>query len=65
MRAPPIRTRLTEQLDLRWPIVQAPIGSGTSPELAAAVTDAGGLGTISVTWLSSDRARETPTAPSA
>jgi len=57
MITPPIGTDLTERLGLRWPIVQAPIGSGTTPELAAAVTNAGGLGTVSITWLPLDRAR--------
>lgn len=32
------------------PIVQAPIGSLAVPELAAAVSNAGGLGMVSVTW---------------
>ncbi len=32
------------------PIVQAPIGSACTPELAAAVSNAGGLGTLALTW---------------
>lgn len=32
------------------PIVQAPIGGMATPELAAAVSEAGGLGMISLTW---------------
>lgn len=35
---------LTERLNLRWPILQAPMGSASTPGLAAAVTNAGGLG---------------------
>src|SRR5512146_2789597 len=35
---------LTERLGLRWPIIQAPMGSTSTPALAAAVTNAGGLG---------------------
>lgn len=35
---------LTERLNLKWPILQAPMGSASTPALAAAVTDAGGLG---------------------
>jgi len=35
---------LTERLALKWPILQAPMGSASSPGLAAAVTNAGGLG---------------------
>ncbi|SDK06409.1 nitronate monooxygenase [Halovenus aranensis] len=45
-----LSTRLTERLDLDVPIVQAPIGSATCPDLACAVADAGGLGTLAVTW---------------
>ena len=32
------------------PIVQAPIGGITTPALAAAVSEAGGLGMLSITW---------------
>jgi nitronate monooxygenase len=35
---------LTERLSLEWPILQAPMGSASTPSLAAAVTNAGGLG---------------------
>ena len=34
----------------RIPIIQAPIGSAATPELAAAVTRAGGLGGLALTW---------------
>jgi len=41
------KTRLTERLNLRYPIVQGPFGGGhSSPELVAAVTNAGGLGSF-------------------
>ena len=50
-------TALCEALGLEHPIVQAPIGSATCPELAAAVADAGGLGHLAVTWRSLDEAR--------
>jgi len=53
-----ITTRLTETLDLEYPIVQAPIGSATTPALAAAVADAGGLGTLAVTWREPEVIRE-------
>lgn len=36
--------RLTERLNLKYPIIQAPMGSASTPALAAAVTNAGGLG---------------------
>lgn len=45
-----LNTELCKSLNLEHPIVQAPIGGGASPELAAAVADAGGLGMLSVTW---------------
>src|SRR5690348_3595861 len=35
---------LTDRLGLKWPIIQAPMGSTSTPALAAAVTNAGGLG---------------------
>src|SRR6185503_2517658 len=35
---------LTERLNLKWPIIQAPMGSTSTPALAAAVSNAGGLG---------------------
>jgi nitronate monooxygenase len=53
-----LRTPLTDLLGIEHPIVQAPIGSATCPELAAAVTDAGGLGHLAVTWRSLEDTRE-------
>lgn len=54
----PISTELTELLDLDTPIVQAPIGSATCPTLASAVADAGGVGTLALTWRTPTDARE-------
>lgn len=45
-----VTTPLCDLLGLDHPIVQAPIGSATTPELAAAVSEIGALGTLSVTW---------------
>ncbi|WP_430436724.1 NAD(P)H-dependent flavin oxidoreductase [Oceanibaculum nanhaiense] len=42
----PIRTRLTERLDLRHPIMLAPMALVSGGALASAVTGAGGLGMI-------------------
>lgn len=53
-----MHTALCEVLDLEHPVVQAPIGSATCPELAAAVADAGALGHLAVTWRSLDGTRE-------
>ncbi|MEE8352071.1 MAG: nitronate monooxygenase [Rhodospirillales bacterium] len=38
--------KLTEILGLEVPIIQAPMAGSTTPELAAAVTNAGGLGSL-------------------
>ncbi|WP_049925823.1 NAD(P)H-dependent flavin oxidoreductase [Halopiger goleimassiliensis] len=45
-----LETPLCEVLGVDYPIVQAPIGSATNPALAAAVSNAGGLGHLAVTW---------------
>jgi nitronate monooxygenase/enoyl-[acyl-carrier protein] reductase II len=41
---------LVELLGIEFPIIQAPIGSAASPQLAAAVSNAGGLGMLALTW---------------
>jgi nitronate monooxygenase len=41
-------TALCQALKLRYPIIQAPMAGVSTPELAAAVTEAGALGSISV-----------------
>ncbi|WP_299998793.1 nitronate monooxygenase family protein [uncultured Cedecea sp.] len=41
-------TALCRALKLRYPIIQAPMAGVSTPELAAAVTEAGALGSISV-----------------
>jgi NAD(P)H-dependent flavin oxidoreductase YrpB (nitropropane dioxygenase family) len=43
-------TRLCRLLGIGVPIVQAPIGNASCPELVAAVSEAGALGMLSVTW---------------
>ena len=50
--------RAAELLGVTVPIVQAPIGSATTAELAAAVSNAGGLGTLAGTWRSPDALRK-------
>jgi nitronate monooxygenase len=42
----PIETRLTRQLNIRHPIIQAPMAFAAGGRLAGAVTQAGGLGLI-------------------
>ena len=43
-------THLGQLLGIEVPIVQAPIGNASCPELVAAVCEAGALGMLSVTW---------------
>jgi nitronate monooxygenase len=51
-------TAFTSLLGIDVPIVQAPIGGLSTPDLAAAVSNAGALGTLSVTWRDPERLRE-------
>lgn len=53
-----LTTSLCRRLRLRVPVAQAPIGSAASPQLAAAVSDAGALGMLAATWLSQRALRE-------
>lgn len=39
------------RLGMTAPLVQAPIGSASTPQLAAAVSNAGGLGMLALTWV--------------
>jgi len=51
-------TRLHDLVGLRYPICQAPTGSIAGPELAAAVSGAGALGAMALTWASPEVAAE-------
>jgi nitronate monooxygenase len=44
-------TTLTERLGLRHPIIQAPLAGGDTPELIAAVSEAGAFGFIGAAYL--------------
>ena len=46
----PLETSLTRLLGIQVPIVQAPIGGCATPELTAAVINAGGLGMLATSW---------------
>jgi len=48
--------KLVKELDIKVPIFQAPFGGATTPALAATVSNAGGLGGLSVTFLSAENA---------
>ena len=51
------RNALTERLGLEWPILQAPMGNHSTPALAAAVSNAGGLGGLGMWGCSAEDAR--------
>jgi len=53
-----LRTSLCGLLGIDVPIVQAPMGTLAVPPLAAAVSNAGGLGMLGVSWLEFDLMRE-------
>jgi nitronate monooxygenase len=54
----PLSTPFTRLLGIRHPIVSAPMGRGAPPELVAAVSNAGGLGGLGLTWDSPQRIAE-------
>ncbi|UTH16619.1 NAD(P)H-dependent flavin oxidoreductase [Macrococcus epidermidis] len=47
-------TRLTDQLSIAYPIVQAGMAGSTTPELVAAISNEGGLGTIGAGYMTTD-----------
>jgi nitronate monooxygenase len=55
---PSSQARVRDLLGIELPLIQAPIGSATSVELAAAVSGAGALGTLAVSWRSERQIRE-------
>lgn len=52
-----MKCSLAARLGLRYPILQAPIGSVASIELAVAVCEAGAMGSLALTWTAPDAAR--------
>ncbi|KAF7367002.1 Nitronate monooxygenase [Mycena sanguinolenta] len=55
---PPIKTQLTTRLNLTSPIISAPMAGVATPELAAAVTGGGGLGSIGAGYASTQVLKE-------
>ncbi len=54
-------TELTDHLGIRYPIIQAPMASASTPALAIAVSTAGGLGSLGgfiIPWLTGRLASE-------
>ncbi len=52
-----LKTRLSEMLNIEYPIILAGMGVCSGPALAAAVSNAGGLGVLCATGLSPDEVR--------
>lgn len=52
-----MQTAFTRALGVELPIVQAPMGGATCPALAAAVSEAGGLGMLALSWHPVEAAR--------
>ena len=53
-----LTTPLCKTLGISVPLVQAPIGSAATPELVSAVSSAGALGMLALTWVDAARARD-------
>ena len=53
------RRELIDLLDIEHPILQAPMGGDATPALATAVSNAGGLGGLGCSFLSTDELRAT------
>ena len=51
-------SRLASRLGLKYPILHAPIGSMAGVELASAVSNTGGLGSLALTWTPKETAVE-------
>ncbi|GGU52799.1 2-nitropropane dioxygenase [Streptomyces albospinus] len=51
-----LTTQVCRTLGIPTPIIQAPIGSAATAELAAAVSRTGGLGTLALTWVTPQEA---------
>jgi len=49
---------LTERLNISWPMLQAPMGELSTPALAAAVSNAGGLGGLGMWGFSAEEAEQ-------
>ncbi len=51
------QNRLTDRLGIRYPIIQAPMAGASTPEMATAVTRAGGMGSLGVALQSAEATR--------
>ena len=53
------KTKFTELFDIPLPIIQAPMAGATTPELIAAVSNAGGLGSLGAGYMSPTEIKQT------
>jgi NAD(P)H-dependent flavin oxidoreductase YrpB (nitropropane dioxygenase family) len=53
-----LETPFSRRLGLTAPVVQAPVGAAATPQLAAAVSNAGGMGTLALSWTPPGSVRE-------
>lgn len=53
-----LKSPLNGLLKIKYPILQAPIGAASTPELAAAVSNAGGLGSLALSWNDTETVRQ-------
>jgi nitronate monooxygenase len=52
-------TEITKKLGIEYPIIQAPMAGGaTTPELVAAVSNSGGLGSLGAGYMAADDIRK-------
>jgi nitronate monooxygenase len=52
-----MKTEFCDLLGIKFPIIQAPMGSASCPALAGAVSNAGGLGMLALSWTKPTDAR--------
>jgi nitronate monooxygenase len=52
------KNRLTQALRIRFPLIQAPMAGITTPRLVAAVSNAGGLGSLAAAYLSPEKIKQ-------
>lgn len=51
-------TIISRMLEIRYPIIQAPMAASTPPELVAAVSNAGGLGSLAVALMTPEQIKQ-------
>ncbi len=57
-QARPLHTTVCAMFGIEHPLLQAGMGAAAGPDMAAAVSSAGGLGIASISWRPPDKARE-------